>query len=256
MPAPDDVPHDAPPDALPDAPDAPDAVPHDDPADAPGNGGGPGHVPDPAVRRLGLYLRQLEAFARQGRHTVSSRDLGRALGLGDAQVRKDLATFGSFGQPGVGYRVGDLSARLRRILGTDRAWDVVLMGAGNIGRALLAYRSFADKGFRLVAVFDSDPALHGRQVGEARVQPPAELAETVKRLGAQLAVLAVPAEAAQRSCDALVAAGIRGILNFAPVRLRVPESVYVNSVDLALQLEQVAFQVNALTHAAPTDDPA
>lgn len=250
MPAPADVPA---PDPTPDTLRSAGAG-QSSPAEAPANGAA-GPVPYPAVRRLSLYLRQLDSFAQQDRHTVSSRELGRALGLGDAQVRKDLATFGSFGQPGVGYRVEDLSARLRRILGTDRAWDVVLMGAGNIGRALLAYRSFASKGFRLVAVFDTDPALHGRQFGGARVQPPAELAETVKQLGAQLAVLAVPAEAAQRTCDALVSAGVRGILNFAPVRLRVPASVYVNSVDLALQLEQVAFQVNAMTGTAGAQSP-
>lgn len=202
-------------------------------------------VPHPAVRRLSLYLRQLEAFAGQGRHTVSSRELGRALGLGDAQVRKDLANFGSFGQSGVGYRVSELVGRLKRILGVDRSWDVVLMGAGNVGRALLAFRPFAEKGFRLVAVFDSDPRLHGQQFGDVVVQAPSEVEETVRRLGARLAVIAVPAEAAQRAADALIAGGVRGILNFAPVNLKVPEGVAVNSVDLVVQLEQIAFQVNA-----------
>ena len=216
-----------------------------DSADSSESSGVPSSVPHPAVRRLSLYLRQLEAFAAQGRHTVSSRELGRALGLGDAQVRKDLANFGSFGQSGVGYRVEELIPRLKRILGVDRSWDVVLMGAGNVGRALLAYRPFVEKGFRLVAVFDSDVRLHGQQFGEVMVQPPAEVGETVRRLGARLAVIAVPAEAAQRACDALVAAGVRGILNFAPVNLNVPDGVAVNSVDLVVQLEQLAFQVNA-----------
>lgn len=221
------------------SPSSPGGIPPDEAAPPP-------TVPHPAVRRLSLYLRQLESFAAQGRHTVSSRDLGRALELGDAQVRKDLANFGSFGHPGVGYRVEELIARLKRILGTDRTWDVILMGAGNIGRALLAYRPFARKGFRLAAVFDTSPQLHGRSFGGVRVQAPEELGPTVERLGARLAVLAVPAEAAQRTCDSLVEAGIRGVLNFAPVRLKVPEGVYVNSVDLAVQLEQIAFQVNVL----------
>jgi redox-sensing transcriptional repressor len=202
-------------------------------------------VPHPAIRRLSLYLRQLEAFAAESRHTVSSRELGRALGLGDAQVRKDLANFGSFGQSGVGYRVEELVGKLKRILGVDRSWDVVLMGAGNVGRALLAYRPFLEKGFRLVAVFDSDTRLHGQQFGGVKVQPPSEVGETVRRLGAKLAVIAVPAEAAQRAADALIAGGVRGILNFAPVNLKVPEGVAVNSVDLVVQLEQLAFQVNA-----------
>ena len=202
-------------------------------------------MPHPAIRRLSLYLRQLEAFAAEGRDTVSSRHLGRALGLGDAQVRKDLANFGSFGQSGVGYRVDELVARLRKILGTDHAWDVVLAGAGNIGRALLSFKPFAEKGFRLVAVFDSDTRLHGQNFGGVTVQPPSEMATTVRRLGAKLAVIAVPAEAAQRLCDGLVAAGIRGILNFAPANLKVPEGVAVNDVDLVVLLEQLAFQANA-----------
>jgi redox-sensing transcriptional repressor len=202
-------------------------------------------VPHPAIRRLSLYLRQLESFAAESRHTVSSRELGRALGLGDAQVRKDLANFGSFGQSGVGYRVEELVGKLKRILGVDRSWDVVLMGAGNVGRALLAYRPFREKGFRLVAVFDSDTRLHGQQFGGVKVQPFSEVGETVRRVGAKLAVIAVPAEAAQRAADALVAGGVRGILNFAPVNLKVPEGVAVNSVDLVVQLEQLAFQVNA-----------
>ena len=202
-------------------------------------------VPHPAIRRLSLYLRQLESFEAEGRQTVSSRHLGRALGLGDAQVRKDLANFGSFGQSGVGYRVSELVARLRRILGTDRSWDVVLVGAGNIGRALLAFKPFAEKGFRLVAVFDSDTRLHGQKFGGVVVQPPSEMFSTVKRLRARLAVIAVPAEAAQRACDALLAAGVRGILNFAPAALTVPAGVAVNDVDLVVLLEQLAFQANA-----------
>ncbi len=205
----------------------------------------PSGVPHPAVRRLSLYLRQLEALASQGRQTISSRDLGKSLGYSDAQVRKDLANFGSFGQSGVGYRVEELVSRLKGILGVDRSWDVVLVGAGNVGRALLAYRPFVEKGFRLVAVFDSDVRLHGQRFGGVTVQPPSEVSATVRRLGAKLAVIAVPAEAAQRAVDALSEAGVRGILNFAPVNLRVPEGVAVNSVDLVVLLEQLAFQVNA-----------
>ena len=206
-------------------------------------------APTPAVRRLSLYLRECEALAAAGRAMVSSRDLGRALTLGDAQVRKDLANFGSFGQPGVGYRTADLVARLRAILGTDHVWDVVVVGAGNIGRALLSYRRFAGKGFRVAAVFDADAALHGRPIGGTglRVRPVAELARTVAETGARLAILAVPAEAAQAAADLLVAAGVRGILNFAPVPLRVPPNVSVNSVDLAAQLEQLAFAVGGQT---------
>ncbi|HYE17631.1 MAG TPA: redox-sensing transcriptional repressor Rex, partial [Tepidisphaeraceae bacterium] len=115
-------------------------------------------IPNPAVRRLSLYLRQLETFKRKDRRTISSKQLGEALSLTDAQVRKDLAYFGQFGHPGIGYRVDDLIGQIRRILGTDKVWNVLLVGAGNLGRALAAYKGFNPKGFRLVAVFDNDPA--------------------------------------------------------------------------------------------------
>src|SRR5438445_6133813 len=118
----------------------------------------PGSIPDPAVRRLSLYLRQLEAFKRKERRTISSRQLGESLGLTDAQVRKDLAYFGQFGHPGIGYRVEELIQQVKRILGTDKVWNVLLVGAGNLGRALMAYKGFEKKGFRLSAVFDADPA--------------------------------------------------------------------------------------------------
>src|SRR5438874_4758591 len=123
-------------------------------------------IPNPAVRRLSLYLRQLESFKRKDRRTISSKQLGESLGLTDAQVRKDLAYFGQFGHPGIGYRVDDLIAQVRKILGTDKTWDVLLVGAGNLGRALLAYRGFDAKGFRIVAVFDNDSAKIGKKYGE------------------------------------------------------------------------------------------
>src|SRR6476660_472519 len=117
----------------------------------------PDLIPNPAVRRLSLYLRQLEAFKRKDRRTISSKQLGESLNLTDAQVRKDLAYFGQFGHPGIGYRVEDLIAQVRKILGTDKVWNVLLVGAGNLGRALMAYRGFEQKGFKMTAVFDADP---------------------------------------------------------------------------------------------------
>jgi redox-sensing transcriptional repressor len=201
-------------------------------------------IPNPAVRRLSLYLRQLEVFARARRRTVSSKQLGQSLGLTDAQVRKDLGYFGQFGHPGVGYRVDDLIARLRHILGTDKTWPVLLVGAGNLGRALLSYQGFEAKGFRLVAVFDSDPGKIGRRQGAFTIQALDELADTIQRLSIRLAILAVPAEVAQAVADRLIACGIRGLLNFAPVSLVVPPEIALNAVDLAVQLEQLSFQVN------------
>jgi redox-sensing transcriptional repressor len=226
-------------------------------------------IPNPAVRRLSLYLRQLEAFKRKDRRTVSSKQLGESLHMTDAQVRKDLAYFGQFGRPGIGYRVDDLITQMRRILGTDKTWDVMLIGAGNLGRALMAYNGFDAKGFRLAAVFDSDPSKVGKRVGPfagppdhaastphsstgigtgARrtfvIQPISEIRATIEKQGIRLAILAVPADCAQDVADMVVEAGIRGILNFAPVSLNIPTDVAHNAVDLAVQLEQLSFQVN------------
>src|SRR6476646_1180310 len=157
----------------------------------------PDSIPNPAVRRLSLYLRQLEAFKRKDRSTISSKQLGESLNLTDAQVRKDLAYFGQFGHPGIGYRVDDLIGRVRHILGTDKTWNVLLVGAGNLGRALLAYRGFDAKGFKLVAVFDTDPTKVGKKQGSFTIQPLSELASTVQKQSIKLAMLAVPADAAQ-----------------------------------------------------------
>src|SRR3954466_16191157 len=131
-------------------------------------------IPNPAVRRLSLYLRQLESFKRKDRKTISSKQLGESLGLTDAQVRKDLAYFGQFGHPGIGYRVDELISKVKQILGTDKTWNVLLVGAGNLGRALMAYRGFDAKGFRLSAVFDNDPAKAGKRQGAYTVQPLSE----------------------------------------------------------------------------------
>lgn len=204
----------------------------------------PEAIPNPAVRRLSLYLRQLEAFHRKDRRTISSKQLGESLNLTDAQVRKDLAYFGQFGHPGIGYRVEDLIRQVRRILGTDKTWNVLLVGAGNLGRALLAYRGFSAKGFRLVAVFDNDPAKVGQRRGSLVIQPLDELEATIERDAIRLGIIAVPADAGQSLADRLVAAGIRGLLNFAPVSINVPGEIALNAVDLAVQLEQLSFQVN------------
>lgn len=203
-------------------------------------------IPAPAVRRLSLYLRELECLWRADQRTVSSKQLGEALKLTATQIRKDLAYFGQFGQPGIGYDVGELTTRIRHILGTDRTWNVLLVGAGNLGMALSAYRGFARKGFRLVAVFDDDRSKIGRSIPAAPdlvVQPLSDLAKTVRERDIRLAIIAVPAESAQEVADKLVAAGVRGMLNFAPVNLDTDRKVSVSAVDLAVQLEQLSFQV-------------
>jgi redox-sensing transcriptional repressor len=195
------------------------------------------------VGRLSLYLRCLEGLQREGATKVSSGQLGDALGITDAQVRKDLAALGSLGHPGIGYATPDLIAAIRRALGIDRGWAVALVGVGNLARALLRYRGFQQRGFRIVALFDADPAKVGQWVDGLEVQQPERMAAVVAATGAELGVLTVPSESAQVVADALVAAGIRGLLNFAPVVLRLPPGVSVVSVDLTVQLEQLAFLV-------------
>lgn len=204
-------------------------------------------IPAPAVRRLSLYLRQLEAFRTSNLQTVSSKQLGQAVQTTDAQVRKDLAYFGQFGQPGIGYGVDELIQRLRSILGTDRTQSVALIGAGNLGRALAAYRGFESKGFALTAVFDVDPSKVGRTLVFDQplvVRSMDQLQATVTEHDIRLAVLAVPAPDAQKVAERLIDVGIRGILNFAPISLKVPPGVTVSSVDLAVHLEQLSFRLS------------
>jgi len=202
-------------------------------------------ISHPAVRRLSFYLRQLEHFGTHNRKTVSSKQLADALNLTDAQVRKDLASAGQFGHPGIGYRVEDLARSLRQVLGIDRTWNVVLVGAGNLGRALTSYRGFVRKGFQIVAVFDSDPSKTETHIGRYPVFGMNDLTAVVRSHNVRMAILAVPAEAAQAVADQLIAAGVHGILNFAPVALNVPDDVALEAVDLAVQMEQLSYRVTA-----------
>jgi len=198
-----------------------------------------------SAARLSLYLRCLEGWRRDGRATTSSRDLAAALGVGAAQVRKDLSYLGGLGRRGVGYKVTDLAGAIRSALGIDRDWSAVVVGAGNLARALLRYRGFPERGFRLVGLFDSDARKVGQRVETLTVEPVSDLSRRVKSLGTELGIVAVPWEAAQDVGDSLANAGVRGILNFAPVVLRLPPGVAVVNVDLTIQLEQLAFQVQA-----------
>lgn len=204
------------------------------------------------VKRLSLYLGCVEDLLIAVVQTVNSRQLAEALGLTAAQVRKDLATFGQFGRPGVGYRTADLVARFREILGTDHMRRVAVVGVGSLGRALLRYKGFLGRGFRLAAAFDSAESKVGRTVAGVPIRSMNDLATVVQEKGIRLVVLAVPAESAQDAADALVAAEVRGILNFAPVRLNVPDGVSVVAVDLAVQLEQLSYLVGPdLNDASP-----
>lgn len=207
------------------------------PADA---GGG---IPKAVVARLSLYLRELQQLLAGGHPTTSSRLLGRKLGFTDAQVRKDLAYFGHFGYPGVGYRCEELVQAIRGILGTDRRWAVAMIGAGNLGRALLGYRGFQLQGFEIVAAFDTDPAKVGDSIGSVQIYHLDRLPDLVREHRIRLGLITVPAAAAQPAADRLVAAGVEGILNFAPVTLSLPAHVRRIGVDLAIELEQLSFAV-------------
>jgi redox-sensing transcriptional repressor len=198
-----------------------------------------------SAARLSLYLRCLEGWRRDGVETASSGALAEALGIGAAQVRRDLTYLGRVGRPGVGYRVPDLAAAIRSALGIDREWPAVLAGAGNLARALLRYRGFPERGFRIVGLFDVDPGKVGQRVEGLEVRPMAELRPRVRALRAELGIVGVPWEAAQEVGEALAAAGVKGVLNFAPAVLRLPAGIAVVNVDLTIQLEQLAFQVQA-----------
>ena len=192
---------------------------------------------------MSLYLRELQHLIREGTETISSKKLGRLLGITDAQVRKDFAYFGQFGYPGIGYRCEELVGEIRRILGTDRIWPAALIGVGNLGQALLGYRGFQAQGFSVKAAFDVNDSIVGQNICGLRVFHIDEMAKIVEEEAIQLAILAVPPEAATKVIDNIVDSGISGVLNFAPVTLNLPKSVSVVEVDLAMELEQLAFAV-------------
>lgn len=200
-------------------------------------------VPKVVVSRLSLYLRELQRLQAAGQQTISSSQLGTLLGFSDAQVRKDLGFFGQFGYPGVGYRCDELIRAMRDILGTNHPWPVVMVGVGNLGQALLGYRGFGRQNFSIQAAFDADPAKVGQTIQGIRIQHIDELPAVVKEKGIRLGMIVVPAERAQEAADRLVAAGIEGIVNFAPVTLTLPPHVQSVSVDLAIELEQLSFAV-------------
>jgi redox-sensing transcriptional repressor len=207
------------------------------------------------VSRLSLYLRELQRLVAAGQQTISSSQLGTLLGFSDAQVRKDLGFFGQFGYPGVGYRCDELIRAMRDILGTNHPWHVAMVGAGNLGQALLGYRGFGRQNFAIAAAFDADPAKVGQILQGIRIQPLDELADTIRDKGIRLGMIVVPADRAQEAADHLVAAGIEGIVNFAPVTLALPPHVQNVGVDLAIELEQLSFAVTSRLTRPADDQP-
>jgi redox-sensing transcriptional repressor len=201
----------------------------------------PARISESTVRRLSLYLRLLQDADAVGQSTISSEDLADRSGTTSAQVRKDLSVFGSFGKRGLGYGVPELLRELREILGLDREWRVALVGAGKIGSALISYRNFQMRGFRIEAVFDADPRKIGLAWGSQVILDDREMERVLGEKAIEIVVVAVPAEAAQSVVDRVVASGVGAILNFAPVRLRVPDSVSLRNVDMVVEMEGLAF---------------
>ncbi len=210
-----------------------------------------GPIPSAAVGRLSLYLRELRHLSREGLSSTSSHELGRRLGVSAAVVRRDLACLGQLGRRGVGYDVAALCEGIRAALGVDQTWNVALVGTGSLGTALLRYRGFAEQGFRLLAAFDIRPERIGGQVEGVPILDLRELEATIAARGITLAILAVPADAAQGIADRLARCSIAGILNFAPVTLRVGRSTCIANVDLASELQQLSFAVVRRTSGFP-----
>jgi len=204
-------------------------------------------ISDSTVRRLSLYLRFLEQAEQQGRATLSSGELARLGGTTSAQVRKDLSFFGSFGKRGLGYSVSELATRIRDILGLKRSYRVILIGAGKMGGALVQYQGFRQRGFNIVAIYDLDAKKIGTRWSEGGAGAPLvvrdvrQLEGDLKKEAVDIAIIVTPAESAQPLVDRLVKAGVKAILNFAPVALTVPPDVEVKTVNMALELETLSF---------------
>ena len=204
-------------------------------------------ISEPTVRRLSNYYRVLQEVSAEGKRLISSHLLAEREGITSAQVRKDLSSFGSFGRRGLGYHVEHLRQEIRTLLGLDRRWRVCVVGGGHIVCALAAYRGFADQGFDVQAVFDADADRVGRTLEGLVIQ---HISQLSSESGFEIGVIATPVRAAQEVADALVAAGVTGILNFAPRKLRVPASVMLRTVDMTMEFESLTY---SLTHAS---DPA
>ncbi|WP_431830569.1 redox-sensing transcriptional repressor Rex [Desulfobaculum bizertense] len=201
------------------------------------------HIPRATIQRMAVYIQVLENLQRDGKNVISSELLARTCDVNPSQIRKDLAYFGEFGVRGVGYYVQDLITSIKQALGVDRVWKCALVGVGNLGRALLNHREFRLRGFHIVGAFDCDPFKIGEVVSGLEVVCSRRLKERTADLGIELGVITTPPERAQRACNYLVDAGIKGILNFAPARIEVPEGVTVEYVDFFHHFYAVAFNV-------------
>lgn len=204
-----------------------------------------GRVPEAAVRRLPVYLRVLEDLRQGETDIVSSAELARMTGFSSEQIRKDLTYFGAFGIRGVGYRTETLSVQLREILGLDRQVPAALVGAGNLGTALARYNILRHRDVRIVGIFDNDPGKFGSYIEHIPVRPTDDMEAVIARESIRMAIVTVPADAAQKMVTRLVEAGVEAILNFSPTQLRVPPGVYIQNIDLSIELRSLAYYVSA-----------
>ncbi len=200
-------------------------------------------IPDIVVGRLPVYLRELTRMAQDGQLITSSKELGERLGISSAQIRKDLSHFGEFGKQGTGYQILYLVEQLQRILHTEAEWQVALVGAGDLGRALANYNGFANRGFRITALFDNDPAKVGTTIAGMPVIDASQMVDEIRARGLKIVMLAVPAGRAQEVANRLVEAGVRAILNYAPINLAVPKEVQVQYIDPVIHLQRMTFYV-------------
>ncbi len=200
-------------------------------------------IPDIVVGRLPVYLRALSFLIAEGRQITSSQELGDRLGISSAQIRKDLSHFGEFGKQGTGYDINFLYDQLRQILKVNRMWDVVLVGAGNLGKAIADYNGFKGKGFVIRAIFDNDPDKVGKPMGidRIKVQPVSELAGVIREHSITVGIVATPAEEAQAVARTMIEAGIKSILNYAPITLTVPSNVRVQYIDPVVGLQRMTY---------------
>ena len=198
-------------------------------------------VPDIVVGRLPLYLRALSEMANEGKDITSSQELGERLGISSAQIRKDLSQFGEFGKQGTGYNIPFLSSQLGEILRVDRIWDVILIGAGDLGRAVANYAGFIDRGFKIVAVYDNNPEKIGTKISDFTIRDVDNLGEDLRQNPVDIAMLAVPASAAQAVTDQLVEYGIRALLCYAPTSVSLPDDVRVEYIDPVVHLQHMTY---------------
>jgi redox-sensing transcriptional repressor len=201
-------------------------------------------IPDIIVSRLPVYLRALRRMQAQNQQTTSSQELGEQVSISAAQIRKDLSQFGEFGKQGTGYNIAFLVGKLREILQVERVWDVALVGMGDVGHALARYQGFSDRGFRVVVVFDNDPSKVGEQVGEFVVRDAQEMGKAIKDAGIKVAMVCVPAAVAQDVTTQLVEAGVKAILNYAPISLAVPGGVRVQYLDPSIGLQRMTYYLD------------